>query len=461
MEDSTSPWWKDRWLWGALLVGALCRVVPLLIWPMLECVRDECIYRSIAYKIIGGGGLTTASKGWLPAPGFPYLLAVFKVATGSFQAVKWVHVVLSWISIGLMYLIGERVGGTRRVARIAAWLFAVNPTIAWFTNTLWIETIYIFCLLAASLVVLRARELSWWWALPGGMALGMAILFRGMATYLPPFFLLGLMYPAAWTPAAVVEGAKGGWRHAVAFLLGIVLMVAPYSFYASEKHGGFLVTDATSGHVLYLGNNDYPPLTFDYGNGMLTQPLFQRYLRIGRKPCPRKQSPVQAMACEADAAKQWILDNPGEFTSRIPQRLAQFVNPHSFLTRHIRWGYFRGMPWQLKEFMVAYTAVFSAMVMLGGTLGAWARARGPFGAIALGTIAYTFATISVVYGMTRFRLPLEPLWMIYLAILLSDWRGTSRLLGESVPRQIGALLTLPALFALMLWYLPSGWPLFW
>jgi 4-amino-4-deoxy-L-arabinose transferase-like glycosyltransferase len=442
-------------------MGALLRVIPMVLWPMLECVRDECIYRSIAYKIVGGNGLTTASKGWLPAPGTPYLLAIGKVATGSFQSVKWVHIVLSEVSIALMFLLGSRVGESRRVARIAAWLFAINPTIAWFTNTLWIETIYIFLLLLATLMLLESKHKPWTWAVLSGAALGCAVLFRGMATYLPPFFLIGAMYPTSMTWDGVLDGIRGGWRHAVGFMVGLLIIVSPYSVYGTQKHGAFMVSDATSGHVLYLGNNDYPPLTFDYGNGMLTQPLFQRYLRIGRKPCPRKQSPVVAMECESDAAREWIEANPGEFLSRVPQRTAQLVNPHSFLTRHIRWGYFKGIPWALKEFLVVYTAAFSSMLMLGGTLGLWARGRGPFGVIASGTIVYTFATIALVYGMTRFRLPIEPLWTIYLAILIADWHGTTQSLGSSLPRQVGALLTLPALFALMLWYLPTGWPLFW
>ena len=202
-------------------------------------------------------------------------------------------------------------------------------------------------------------------------------------------------------------------------------------------------------------------MTFDYGNGMLTQPIFQRHLRIGRKPCPRNQPPVQSMTCEREAARKWIMDNPGEFASRIPQRFAQLVNPHSFLTRHVRWGYFPGIGWHLKELLVLLTALSSSVIMVGGTLSLWARARGPFASIAIGTILYTFATIAVVYGMTRFRLPLEPLWTVYLALLLADPHGTLRELRSSTPRQVGALLTLPALMALMLWYAPTGWPGLW
>ena len=74
-EEDSSAWWRDRWLWGALAAGLILRVFPLVVWHMGECVRDECIYRSIAGKIVGGNGLTTSSKGWLPAPGIPYLLA--------------------------------------------------------------------------------------------------------------------------------------------------------------------------------------------------------------------------------------------------------------------------------------------------------------------------------------------------------------------------------------------------
>ena len=99
--------------------------------------------------------------------------------------------------------------------------------------------------------------------------------------------------------------------------------------------------------------------------------------------------------------------------------------------------------------------------MIGGTIGAWARARGAYGSMAVGTVLYTIATIAILYGMTRFRLPLEPLWMLYLALLIDDPRGSYEALQRESWRMMGLLLTLPPLLMLMWWFTPTGWPLFW
>ncbi len=136
-------WLRDRWLLVAIALGVVVRVAPMLIWLQTDCIRDECIYRGMAYDILAGKGLTTSNKGWLAAPGYPYLLAWFKQLFGTMQAVKVLQIVLSAINIPMMYGIGHLVAD-RRTARIAAFLFALNPTIAWFTNTQWIETVYIF-----------------------------------------------------------------------------------------------------------------------------------------------------------------------------------------------------------------------------------------------------------------------------------------------------------------------------
>ena len=127
------------------------------------------------------------------------------------------------------------------------------------------------------------------------------------------------------------------------------------------------------------------------------------------------------------------------------------LNPNSFLTRHLRWGFWVGIPWWLKELLAASVVLTSGGIILGGTLGAFARARGPFGVLAIGTVLYTMATITLMYGMTRFRLPLEPLWMVYLTPLLVRPRDTLAELGSSMPRAFLAVLTLPPMMVRGAW----------
>lgn len=457
-------WSRDPWLWTALGVGLLVRVLPLVVFPHFDCLRDECIYRGMANDIVAGHGLTVSNKGWLPSPGYPYLLAYMKIWFGSVQVVKAIQIAASLACVAFLYGIGHEVAD-RRTARLSAFLFALNPTIAWFTNTMWIETLYIFFLLAAAVAMMQAwRDERW---LPGavsGLMMGGAILFRGVATYLPPFWVLAAVYPEEGDPFSLeawTRSARRRWKPVAAFLVTTVLTVAPYSIYGSRTYGGFMVTDATVGHVLYLGNNDYPPLTFDYGNGMLTQPLYAKYLATGRRPCRRDVPPVQSSKCEVREALLWIQHHPDTFVARIPMRIAQLLNPHSFLTRHVRWGYWPGLPWLVKETIVVGIALLSAALTVLGTAAAWGRARGPYAMMAVGTTAYTVLTIAVMYGMTRFRLPLEALWTVYLAMFLASPRATIDALREAPWRATGLVLTLPPLLALMAWYAPTGFPAFW
>lgn len=457
-------WLADRWLWVALGLGLALRAATLILWPQFECLRDECIYRTMAVAIVDGDGLTTSNKGWLPSPGYPYLMAWSRMLFGSMFGLKIVQVIIAPVSIALAYGITLELSD-RRAARIAAFVFALNPTLAWYTNTWWIETVYILALYVAAATMMSARRAdSWPQAMGSGVAIGVAVLFRGVATYLPPFWILAAIYPTDGDPFRFDDwwvSARRRWRSVVAFLLGAVLTVAPYSITASATFGGFMITDATAGHVLFLGNNEFQPITFDYGLGPLTQPVFERYLATGRQSCDRTAPPVLSSSCEVREALQWIRHNPGEFVSRVPMRLAQLLNPHSFLTRHLRWGYWPGIPWWAKELLVLLIVATTFLHVVFGTIGAWARAKGPYAMMAIGTTLYTTFTIAVMYGMTRFRLPLEALWAIYLAMFLANPKGTLQALMAERWRLAGAVVTVPLLVLGMAWYLPTGWPWWW
>lgn len=457
-------WARDPWLWAALVLGLVVRALPMAIWPPGECLRDECIYRGMAEGIFHGEILDTSHKGWLPSPGYPYLLAYMKGWFGSMHSVKPLQIALSLASSAVTYGITLEVAD-RRAARIAAVLFALNPTLAWFTQRMWIETIYIFFLLAAVAAMMAAwRSGKLGPAALSGVMMGGAILFRGVATYLPPFWVLAAIYPTEGDPFTLdawVRSARRRWHGAAAFLLATVLVVMPYSIYGSRTYGGFMVTDATAGHVLFLGNNDFPPLTFDYGNGMLTEPIFSKYLSTGRRPCRRDVPPVQSTKCEVAAAVDWAKEHPDKFLARVPLRIAQLLNPNSFLTRHVRWGYWPGFPWWAKETLVVSIIALSTALTLVGTAAAWARANGPYAMMAVGTTLYTVFTIAIMYGMTRFRLPLEALWTVWLAMFLAEPRATLAALQATPWRLAGALLTVLPLAALLFRYLPTGYPVFW
>lgn len=435
-------WTRDLVLWSALCVAVLLRAAPLWMWGWDTdlCTRDECIYKIVARPIVAGEGLGLAPRGWLPAPGFPYLMAWCFNWLGSFEAVKWVHVALAVPSTVLMYLLGHRVED-RRVARAAAWAFALHPTFIFFAGTMWTETVYTFLLLATVQATLWAREGRWRRAVLPGALLGLTVLNRGVATYMAPLFLAALLAPESLALPALRAAATRQAKHAAAFGIALVLVVAPYSISASSRWGGPVISDATLGHVIALGNDDYPPITFDYLNGQLTGRLYGQTLRRGRRDCPQRNGPLEADKCEVDRARAWIAAHPAEFVARVPLRLSQLLNPNSFLTRHLRWNYWRPMPWALKEGLVLYQLLVSGLILGLGTFAAWSRARGPYGLLSVGLVLYNVAVISALYGLTRFRLPLEPFWMLFAVAFLVHPRRSLATLRAHPGRAVGAVVS--------------------
>jgi hypothetical protein len=454
-------WWRDRVLWAALLAALALRAAPMLWWGWSgeDCTRDECIYKIVARPILQGEGLGLSPKFWLPAPGLPYVMAACHELLGSFEAVKWVHWALTVPLISVLFRLADRVGG-RRSARAMAGLFAVHPTFIFFVGTMWTEIFYTLWLCAAVLATLWAREGAPRRAVLAGLLLGICVLFRGVATYVGPLCVLGLLAPEAGVVGREAWRAAA-WsrrRHAGAFVAAMLLVVLPYSVSASARWGGLVVSDATLGHVAALGNDVYPPVTFDYAIGQLTGRVYGQTLDEGRRDCPRRDGPLAHDRCEVRRAAAWVWANPVEFLRRVPIRLAQLFNPHSFLTRHVRWNYWPGLPWAAKEGLIVYQVLFTWLVVLGGSVVAWARGRGPYLLLMASIIGYHVAVIGALYGLTRFRLPLEPLWMVYLAWGLADPRGTWAALRSSRTRLAGAAVTVAVLAPLLGTYVWTGFP---
>jgi hypothetical protein len=237
-------------------------------------------------------------------------------------------------------------------------------------------------------------------------------------------------------------------------LLMAILTVAPYSHYSSKKFGSFMISDRTLGQMMWLGNNDFAPITFDWGNGPLSGKAFKRHIKDGREPCGDKREPALRDKCQTHAGVEWIKDNPKEFAERVPLRIAQMLNPHSFLTRHIRWGYWLRMPRIIDESLVLINVFWNLMVMWGGTLGLIVYGRKAREILIGGILVYHIAAISLLAGLTRYRVPLEPLLMLYLAWAISRRKD---LWADMKGRKIFVILGMSILIPFTLWFLPTGW----
>ncbi len=442
------PWWKDRGLFPLVLAAVLLRLLVLAIWPDERCIRDECMYLFTANRMLDGQGMTS-SNGWLWAPGYVALLAIHKAITGYAETIKVSQAILAGAAALVLARLGGRAVG-HRPARLAAWMYALSPTFVFFSVRMWSESLYGTLLLLILLSVYRAREGSARWALLAGLLAGLCVLLRGVATYMVPMFAVGLLWGGF--------RRSRGWLRVGLMLLATVLTVAPYSIYASHKFGVLVISDRTMGQMMWLGNNDFTPITFDYGNGQLTDRAYERHAATGRPHCAPKSKPIQRDICETENGITWIKEHPARFLGRVPMRLAQLFNPNSFLTRHLRWNGFKGIPEPARQCLYALVVTFSFANVLGAALGAWGG-RGSIYMLVLGMIStYHLAAVGSLAGLTRYRVPLDMLWLIPAAAFLANPLATLRTIKSSWWRVLGATLTLLCLVPLMLWYLPAGFP---
>lgn len=455
-------WWKDRRLLGILGLGLVLRALPLAIWASERCARDECTYITIANRMMDGEGMTS-SVGWLWAPGYPFVLALHGWVVGYVAPAQVTQIPVS-LGVALMVTaLCRRVlrgGDPRRVrdaSHLATLLFVASPTQIFYAINLWSETFYTAGLLGALLLLFRARDrlsagvgAALRAAAVAGVVVGLCALFRGIATYALTVYAVGLLWGRATRPRA--------WAQVLVLGLVAALTVAPYSLYASKKFGGRVISDLTLGQMMYLGNNDFEPISFDYGNGILSPAAYIRHAAVGRPHCADQDDVIVRDRCETAAGFQWIRENPERFLGRVPYRLAQMFTPHSMLTRHLRWGRWRGMPYPMVEGIIVAGAASSLIVLWVGALGVALRARGATGVMLSATLAYHILPIALLAGLSRYRVPLEPILMVYAAILLADRRAASRLFLRSPWRLLLAGLLLGALVPMTLYFLPAGWP---
>lgn len=442
-------WWHVRTLRNAILAAFVLRLVPMLVWIDKPCVRDECTYQDLAQALLDGRGMV-GTHGWLWAPAYPALMAGHQAVFGYPGTVQVSQLLAAVVAVGMVWSLTRRELGERPAA-IAAWLYALNPTYIFYTTSLWSETFY-SALLLAGLLALR-------WARDGGgasrgllpgLVVGLCVLFRGVATYMLPIFMVALLWER-WREARA-------WKAAAACGLAAALTVAPYSIYATRKFEGLVISDRTMGQMMFLGNNDFPPITFDIGNGALAKHTMERYLAMGREECPKDGNPVRKDACETANGLAWIRENPELFVGRMPLRVAQLVNPHSFLTRHLRWGRWRGLPDAVDEALIVSVVGLSFVTLVGGTVGWFTRARGWLAAATGLIVLYHVAAIAVLAGLTRYRIPLEPLWLVWAAGVLAAPREAVRTLFDGSLRSVVGVTVTVVLVGLMLWFLPAGWP---
>lgn len=223
-------------------------------WQGRAPVYDAAAYARIAANLDQGDGFTLGATATQPAtnysPGVPLLAAGLYQLTGGAHE-RFTRLVLAFLgslAVLFTYLIGRRLAGPW-AGIVGAATVAIYPALLEYQGMLMSEPLAASLLAGAILAMLWADDghPPAGWLVPG-------VLLGALALTRPEYLAISL-------PIAVVVFARGGresWKpcfaQAAIMLLGLVLVVAPWTVRNAVALGRFVPISTGGGQVLYAGS---------------------------------------------------------------------------------------------------------------------------------------------------------------------------------------------------------------
>jgi 4-amino-4-deoxy-L-arabinose transferase-like glycosyltransferase len=409
-----------RGLVGALALGLTVRVVLLAYTADLgPKIIDEEQFVQLAGNVLHGNGLA-----WEPGqptsirpPLYPAFLAgIWAVfGEGNFQAVRVVQCVIALLTAGLVYLLGRRTFGPAagNVAAAVTWLY---PSLVFMNLTLLTETLFTFLLVGFVLLsVLLIERPSVQAAAACGAVLGLGALTRSVLWPLPLLFcpLLVVLLGGSLRRRLLVAGVV---------LLGYGVVVAPWAVRNTRLQGVVTIVDTMGGMNLRMGNYEHTPENRMWDAVSLTgekswvHALTQETGGNGDSITEgQKEKWAQRKAIE------YMVANPGTTLRRAVIKLGDLWGLERSLLAGVQQGLYSPPTWfvMLAAGLITLSTV---AVLVAGLAGLWlVRPAWRMHVLLLVPILTITAVHTIVFGHSRYHLPLVPIVALYAAGLGERW----------------------------------------
>jgi len=431
-----------RGLTGPLLLGLVVRLAILWHTPDLGLkIVDEQEFAQLGESVLRGTGLA-----WDPGrptsirpPLYPgFLAGIWAVAgEGNLQAVRIVQILLALLTAGFVYALGRRTFGPAvgRAAAAVAWLY---PSLIFLNFTLLTETLFTFLLVGFVLLsVMLVERPRVWTAAACGVALGLGTLTRSV------------LWPVPLLLCPLLVGLISGPVKRRVLLSGVVLLaygvvVAPWAARNTRLQGVVTIVDTMGGMNLRMGNYEHTPedrmwdavsLTGEKNwVYALTQENLGEAITEGQKEKWAQRKAIEYMAA-----------NPGTTLRRSVIKFGDFWGLERSFIAGVQQRLYAPPKW----FVLAAAGLITlsyVMLILPGSAGVWlARPAWQFHLLLLLPVLAITAVHTIVFGHSRYHLPLVPILALYASNLWQQRRVVSRRAPR--PALLGAALTVLVLLA--------------
>ena len=396
-----SDWQRPRRLAWAVFIFALAIRLGNILISGERPGGDTSDYDEIALNILSGEGFVAREnwhgfelRSWRP-PLYPIFLAtIYAVFGHDHLPVMLVQALLGAGAVLLLYLLSGRLHPPSALATgIIGSLY--GPIIDG-VNTVMSETVFTFLVLLSIHLCVRyvagraephereqrsvqVRERWGWFAT--GVTIGLAALTRPAGLALWPVALLLPLWERNSGRAAVVQ-----WRGWLLLSLGALMCLAPWTVRNYQVHDSFVAISTQAGFIFARSNTAEPAWRQERGWG------------IERRVFERLPSEIERDRHWFRAGFEFIQAHPAWYL-----RLA--------MEKFLRFWYFMRPDY---DFWYMSILPFFALGLwrYGGT--EHFRYLSAFGVASLTLFCF------VLYGSARFRLPLEPLFIVFATAYLCD-----------------------------------------
>ena len=450
--DTALALWRDPALGWILALALATRAGIAALYPTITGFGDEPAH--YVSGVLAAHFGERAIGHW--APGYEaFLGAVFAAAGPHPIAARAAQVLISTLTVALVYGIARRVSG-RKAARIAGTLSALDPSLIAYSHYLYSETLLAALLAGAAYALCRRPEApTRREGIAAGVLLGFATLTRSYVLYFLPIWVGWLALRRRWEEA----------RSALGALLVALAIVAPWTLRNAMVYGDFLLVDGTAGLTAHFAFNE---VLFNSDLGYPRPgPLVRRHrARCPPVPEPRREllPPVAELKelfspglldartarrlpaelararrfagqdtpavqrCELARALAFARQRPELVLEHIAARPYAFWGPNSFLLRSVHGRAYPGGVLGRDSYPVVKAVVVGSylLVVTAAILALGRPGRSRFAEWTLLLCAYATAVHSLAVAYSRYRLPLMPLLMVLASVWLARPQAPAR-----------------------------------
>jgi 4-amino-4-deoxy-L-arabinose transferase-like glycosyltransferase len=425
----------------AFVLGLAVRLIILANTAELAPkIVDEQQYSAIARNIVQGHGFA-----WGPGqptsirpPLYPALLAaIWTVSPGDLQSVRVLQIILSLATAVLTYLLGARVYGRTAgaYAAIVCWLY---PSFIFFDFLILTETLFTFLLVGfVLLAVILVESPRTWWAMACGLTLGFAALTRSILWPLPiilcPLFVILIRGPL---PRRLALSAL--------VLAGYVVVVGPWAVRNTRLQGVVTVVDTMGGMNLRMGNYEYTPDDRMWDAVALRGDKSWVHGLAAELPGDITEGQKEKWAQRK--AIEYMRANPGITLRRSLIKFADFWGLEREFIAGVQNGFYAPPKWMQVAGSVAIVLGY-VLVVLAGAAGIWMTSPHDWRAhvLLLLPVLVIMGAHTIVFGHSRYHMPLMPILGVYGGALLSAgmpaWHVPRRALLAGATISVALLLS--------------------